>query len=335
MRVVVSEWRGERPAVVEPEECYSTVDASGTLIVALPERDRPVRNVFNVADDVHAPLGAHRRRVANRLGCTHDRRPRRAHPLHDRNWNELTDLGGLLMARLMPTLRPTRGRLEVWLDNQLIDRYTVFSGGAVSTDNFDRANGALGAAWTNVAGTIEVSSNQARQTAGDGSGNAYARYETDCGSVDMYSQMTTPSNLSGFGQVNYATTCVRWASGGGDFYFGGFWDYTGSTDRMGVGRRLSGTLSYLTDVTSGFSAFTSVRTIRCEIEGSTLRVLQDGVLVSSTTDSNITTDQRGGMLLHDNNAFSLVYDNYEQGNLAGALSNPFRERQNRSPIYRM
>lgn len=174
------------------------------------------------------------------------------------------------------------------------------------SDDFNRADGALGSPWTGVSspGNITVSSNQA--LAG---GHGSARYDADVSSDDH--TVTLDSVFHPVGG-SHAAAAARFAAAADTYYWGRYRASGASTLR----KRVAGSN---TEIGSEGTSRSTVYTGAVDCNGSTIRFLYDGGEVISVTDTAISGNLRGGMDLRFVNT---IADNFliDDGVSAGATA---------------
>jgi Tfp pilus assembly major pilin PilA len=170
---------------------------------------------------------------------------------------------------------------------------------ATFTDDFNRADGALGANWSVAAGSAVVASNVMDITAN----STTAVWATQTDNTEEYAQATLVSP----GATQHQGVFVR-----GD----------GTTQNMYYFRRTNATTCDIAKVVA--NTFTSIQTIaaattngsvmRIEARGSTIRCLIDGIQVLEAIDTDLTTGRRVGV----RNAVASTggFDNFSAGDLA-------------------
>ncbi len=198
---------------------------------------------------------------------------------------------------------------------------------SIATDNFNRANGTLGANWTYVynlgfGSSINITSNEA---AGNVSGaEAVARW-TGAGSftADQYSSAVVHHFTGGTGTNNYTVGVVARCSAdtdaNRDYYF----------IRIGaltyLGKVVNGTETVLN---SGSISWVDGDTCDIECEGTAIRLCQNGTPAGGAwtqTDSSIATGLPGILGAGDSTIASL--DNWEGGNMgSGAAFTPNKRK---------
>lgn len=179
------------------------------------------------------------------------------------------------------------------------------STGPEYTDNFDRANGAVGSPWV---GGWAVSSNKAIRS----TGTEFCLYSQDLGSPDHYNEVDV--YVASFGVIN-----VRRQSDNTNKT--GYLAYINPSNGHAIIARnnpgftilVEGTDVYETNVVSGIG--TSTHRLRLEVEGTAIRFYIDGALALSTTDSAVTTGNYVGFNAADSQP---LYDNFECGPLVAA-----------------
>lgn len=173
----------------------------------------------------------------------------------------------------------------------------TFSAPTAWGDNFNRANGNLGAAWTHS--TWVVASNQATKS----SGNDYATFLQDVGSADMWVEADVTPN-AGFGVIN-----LRHPSGTDQATaYLGFWDPAG---HFTIGKSLSGAYQDVNNPGGTTDVPTAPFKLRLEAQGTTLRLYVNGTLKMSGTDTSITTGRWAGL----NAGTGPTFDNFRCGPL--------------------
>lgn len=171
---------------------------------------------------------------------------------------------------------------------------------ATITDTFDRADaGTLGTAsggfsWTQVAGSIGISSNSAASST---SGNNTARAESAL-SADHYAQIeVVVQGANGVGP------CCRFDASANTFY---------------VAYDDASSLRLFRVITGGFTEIGSASSVaagsivKIQANGTTIKVFDDGVEVISVTDGDITGNTHTGILVGQ----SGVVDDFEAGDLS-------------------
>ena len=158
----------------------------------------------------------------------------------------------------------------------------------IATDNFNRANGSLGPAWTATSdGAMSIVSQQVTGIAGQNSGEIRT---AESYPSDQFSQLTVSATpLSGGGWVAAA---VRMQASGQSVYAGlYFWNY-GSPELM-LFKRTGGAWAQLGAYNSGVLAAGTL--VQVAAVGSTISVLQNGVTRITVTDSTLTGGAPGIM----------------------------------------
>ena len=147
------------------------------------------------------------------------------------------------------------------------------------TDDFNRANGTLGAAWTAVSGTWSIASNAVTNGT---SGVQAARYESDLSSSDHWATLT---QVSGGSASNRVYGAVRFAAAATTFYGG-----DGTSGGFNLCKVVSGTSTTLASNTG-----TTIDTCETRANGSTISITRTAGSDISLTDTSITGNTRGGM----------------------------------------
>jgi hypothetical protein len=169
----------------------------------------------------------------------------------------------------------------------------------MATDNFNRANGGLGANWGEITtaggfGELTISSNVVGGgTAGADQGSA-SRYTAVSFTNDQYSQVTV-QGFGFFGSAYQVGTICRSSAdqdGAADYYYARVEDQATNPKTWRVGKNVNGTFTSLADTTRTTNAGD---VIKLEVIGSALKVYQNGTLVSAlnVTDTDRTTGNPG------------------------------------------
>lgn len=173
-----------------------------------------------------------------------------------------------------------------------------------ASDDFNRANGALGADWTTVMGSILIESNQVRPSSGGNDSLVY--WSSDVFANDQYAELTYAAEGT-FAPIGPA---VR-VSGTSSANANGYALHLG-TDANGNARLmrfLNGTGTILSTSTGWVAGDIA----RIEADGTTIRVKRNGVELSSITDSNVASGSAG---MSSYNAFGGERgDNWSGGDL--------------------
>jgi hypothetical protein len=174
------------------------------------------------------------------------------------------------------------------------------------SDDFNRADaGTLGASWTALVGTWAIVSNQAECNDDDGGTGYYARYDTDVGSSDMYTELVTNSTQTN-GSSNTGAAVRMRAAANTSYQFP-----TNLNDSCSFWRINAGSETQIATFTTPIVAGD---TIRLEAVGRTFRFKVNGVIVNLLQDTNITDGQRGGMNGYNNVGTDVVRtDNFVSG----------------------
>jgi len=153
----------------------------------------------------------------------------------------------------------------------------------IASDDFNRADGALGADWAVGVGAFEIASNAARTNS---NADGYA-YWAGAGTFDddQYSQVVLAAAASGNpGSDNWGGLCVR---GGGD----GAYVLEVSSTIWYLARLTSG--GTFTNLTNGSLTMAAGDTVYLEIVGTTLIGKHNGTQFTTTTDSTYSTGKPG------------------------------------------
>jgi hypothetical protein len=160
--------------------------------------------------------------------------------------------------------------------------------GTSASDNFNRANGPLGANWTPFSvGGMSIVSDQATGTAGADSGDFWSAQSF---TSDQFSQITVTSTPMSGGQ--WIAAGVRVQNGGQNGYFGLYYWNSGSPELM-LFKRSSGSWTELTDVaTAPLAAGAQLRLVAV---GNTIAFQLNGVQQVGTSDGTFTGGAPGIM----------------------------------------
>jgi hypothetical protein len=169
------------------------------------------------------------------------------------------------------------------------------------TDDFNRANGALGAAWTYDTGSSawNVGSNKAARGS---SGSDFAYHNTSTGSADCYAE----ADLDLFITPVFVGVNARISGTLGQNLYMAF--LVPGTNQAKIGKIVGGSYS---DVNVATFSHGNTHKLRLECQGTTQRLYVDGALVLTTTDSSITT----GNLVGFNGQANSTVDNFVGGSL--------------------
>lgn len=195
----------------------------------------------------------------------------------------------------------------------------------VVTDDFNRADGAIGAAWTNVptgdgTPTWSIVSNMAQNVTTGGSFGKYCRHDSSVGSDDMYTEFDTNSTQVNAstntgvmvrGQTGATNTSIQFSTNINSDAIG-FWQISAGVETQ---QRLAGNTAAGTSSFTRTSAIAAGDRLRCEVIGNLVRGLINGVL-RAVTLTTIATGSRGGINGYHNAAGDLTrVDNFEAGAL--------------------
>jgi hypothetical protein len=153
-----------------------------------------------------------------------------------------------------------------------------------SSDDFNRANGSLGADWTDMSfGGLAISNNAVigTQSSAD-SGDIYAA-ETFGG--DQFSQIAVTSTQLSGGQ--WIGPAVRAQDGGEDLYVGIYWWNYGNPELL-LFKRVNGNWTLLGSASNPTGSLAAGTQLNLTITGSTLSFSENGVVEITATDSSLT-----------------------------------------------
>lgn len=171
--------------------------------------------------------------------------------------------------------------------------FTIF------TDNFNRANGAIGSNWTNLNGTFGVNANQAKPLTLGADSRAQSVWSGGVIGNDQYSQAALVNVAS------YAGVVVRGALAAYTCYVA----VANGTDSI-IQKFVAGTG---TGLASGGPAFAAGDVIRLEVKGTALTLFKNGNVVLTATDSAIASGYAG---IAGYSATNRAVDNWEGGEIA-------------------
>lgn len=187
------------------------------------------------------------------------------------------------------------------------------------SDNFNRADGGVGANWTGTLNNHAVISNQ---VAANAENFCLSFWNADAFPDDQYSQYQI---TQGPGSAYHGVT-VRHASGTDAYYL----LTIGGAAAAGIYRIDDGTFTAIqTGITT---AFTNGDVIRLEAEGATLRAYENGAQVGTDqTDATYTAGAAGIGLSFITGGAPVRGDDWEGGALAGipiaVFANSYRRRR--------
>ena len=165
----------------------------------------------------------------------------------------------------------------------------VTEAGGTASDNFSRANGSLGANWTDMSvGGLAISNDAVIGT--QANGNSGDIYTGESFGSDQFSQIElTSTQLSG-GQ--WVGPVVRAQDGGQDLYTGIYWWDNGSPELM-LFKLLNGGWAQLGAYPTGPLAAGTL--LDLSVTGSTLSFSEDGAVEITATDTSLTGGAPGIM----------------------------------------
>ena len=177
---------------------------------------------------------------------------------------------------------------------------------ATVSDNFGRANGALGSNWTTVAGTAapQIVSNTARPGTASTLNSAY--WSATTFGNDQFAQATLPNSSSGQYGPGVA---VRLSSSAGYFLW-----YGNSPNTVSLWRMDSATSWTLLKQSGALTVSPSSDVWKIQAAGSTISGYQNGNLVVQATDTKITSGSPGMWLYYSSNQIS----NWSGGDVSSA-----------------
>lgn len=177
----------------------------------------------------------------------------------------------------------------------------------LATDAFNRADGALGANWTTVTGQdpLVIVSNEATYTS---VGNDAASVYTGVAFPDDHYSQGVVKNLNavapgdtGIGLIVRALTAARTN-----------YRLTINSNPAGSWQLAKFIAGAFTDLNDGTDAWASGDTARLEAQGTTIRVLRNGVQIFSVVDGGIPTGGGAG-IVYSSTATGETIDDFEGG----------------------
>jgi hypothetical protein len=184
------------------------------------------------------------------------------------------------------------------------------SGGAgTASDDFNRANGALGSSWTAMTdGAMTISS---QVVAGGNSGQSGDTRTAEAYTSNQYSQVQVTSTQLTGGQ--WIGPAVRSQNSGQNLYLGIYFWNSGSP-QLRLYKRTSGSFTQL-GASFPTSALATGATLKLTATGTTISFLLNGTPVITATDTTLTGGAPGIMAFGTAKA-----DNWAGGNIAGGAS---------------
>jgi hypothetical protein len=304
VRIGLSTWVGGsgprdpwRPAVADSLDEWGCIDLRDygkdrCLVVAPNVTSLPGLD-FDLGDNALATFTpAVRNALGNRLGVTID----------------ADDTIGDVLAVVLTALRPDRGRWKIICAGHALFDRPVVSGGA--TDDFNRANGGLGANWDLAGGTAtQIASNAVTQPTS--TANEMALWTAAVG-ADIYSQHV--HSFTGAQSECYAVVRGDWDSFNAYCYQGGRkWNESYAELRL-----VNGSLSTPTQLAQAAQTWnTSTNyTTKITASGSTITVYVDGNQKVQQTNTTLgATYTQAGFSMDLFATDSVTMDNWEAGPL--------------------
>jgi Putative esterase len=184
------------------------------------------------------------------------------------------------------------------------------SGGTgTATDDFNRANGALGSSWTAMSdGAMTISS---QVVAGGNSGQSGDTRTAEAYTSNQYSQVQVTSTQLTGGQ--WIGPAVRSQNSGQNLYLGIYFWNSGSP-QLRLYKRTSGGFTQL-GASFATSALATGATLKLTATGTTISFLLNGTPVITVTDTSLTGGAPGIVAFGTAKA-----DNWAGGNIAGGAS---------------
>lgn len=184
----------------------------------------------------------------------------------------------------------------------------------IATDNFNRADGGLGANWTTANSKEDpaIVSNQVQDSSNTGTTNAGAFWSANTWPDDQYSQIQIVAALNN--NNNRAGLLLRQASGANTFYDFLIRGPLGATANFQLLKTVAGSTTLLS---SGTVTFNANSYARAEVRGRDLAFYIDGILQSSlsVSDTAIANGSAGFQVRVENGGAlsNAIVDNWEGG----------------------
>ena len=168
---------------------------------------------------------------------------------------------------------------------------------ATFTDDFNRANGAIGANWTALTGSASVSSNAMVV----GSASTQVIWASECATADQFAQVTLAAPTTSANGV--VVRC------------------DGTLNNQYMARRALGSVELFKFVGGATTSLGSVAgtypagtVLRLEAAGAAIRLLVDGSPIIAVTDTDLTAGRRVG-IRNTASTTGGTYDNFSGGDL--------------------
>lgn len=152
---------------------------------------------------------------------------------------------------------------------------------ASATDNFDRADGGVGANWDNLNQSLIIVSNRCE---GNAAGNNLARWVADTFDADQSAQVTLGVDADGGGP------CVRLTVGVAG---SGYLAYTAATTFVEYYRITDGSYAKLGATIGSLTNLAVGHTLKLAIAGTTLTATWNGAAQATRTDATWATGAAG------------------------------------------
>lgn len=176
------------------------------------------------------------------------------------------------------------------------------------SDDFNRADGGLGANWTTFSVAPNIGGNLVTGTGGGYATNG-ALYTGTASADDQFSQFT----IVGLdGVTSYAGATVRMTAGGNFYYC-----VVGNTNEYYIQEYNFGVLT-TTHTTGTLGSSVAVSdVIRCEVTGTTITLKRNGVTVNTATDATHSSGAPGFVLLPNPTSTDVAIDDWSGGAVGG------------------
>lgn len=217
--------------------------------------------------------------------------------------------------RWKPLVPELGGKQRIYLGGLLYEKQLSTGPGATITDNFNRADNtdvSAGAPfpWTEfVPGNWSIVSNKLQQVSS--TAPTVIRADSDLATANHYAQALVAINSNS----RAGGTAVRFSASDVTCYYG-TWLYNVTNPIARLQKFVASTSTILSSHNGTLSL--GPHTIRTEINGSSLSVSRDGVIVGSITDTAITEGLRTGIAFATSGGSSRSYDDFEAGDFGPA-----------------
>jgi hypothetical protein len=182
----------------------------------------------------------------------------------------------------------------------------------VASDDFNRADGAVGGGWVTGFDAAPVIVSQQIKGVTSATWHEILRGETYGNDQWSQIQVETPPGLS-----DWIGTCVRADLATGQNLYRFIYFNNGGSYELRIGKRVSGTGSTLATTVLGATPLPAGTTLMLSVVGSTLSLYQNGALALTTTDTQFPSGGAPGIIIFSNTATG---DNWSGGNVVAATA---------------